>query len=148
MRNIIKNKRGFSLGSWLETSLFCTLFVVLLVSLFSLMNANYSRNVEGLDSLNSLATATQANLTDYQSTLQQSVNDAQSSSTGLGISLSTTWNIIKTGSTMLWSFLTGGWVSQLVQLIGLPAIVGTILQILYVISIGLIILRLVLKINA
>lgn len=144
----ITNKRGFSLGSWIETALFASLFIILIVALFANMNVNYDKELGDFGELNNLANTTQSSLSGYQDTLQQSVKSGESASTGLGISLSTTWNIITGGANIIWLFLTGGWISILTLMVGLPPIVGNILQILYVISIGLIILRLVLKINA
>jgi len=159
MRNILKNgekkkmrritlrdKSGYSLGGWIEVSLVVTLFVLLWIALIANMNVDYNKNIDGTMGLNSLATGTQSNMSAYQTTLQQSVAQGSASSTGLGISLTTTWNIISSGATLMWTFITGGFIEQIVALMHVPLIVGTILRILFVISIGLIILRLVLKI--
>lgn len=141
------NKKGYSLSGWAETAIFTTLFILLIISLYAGMNVRYSQNYDGTFGLSNLATNTKDNLSTYQSTLQQSVSTGESSSSGQGISLSTTWNIITAGAGIMWSFLTGGWIEQLTGIANLPTIVGSILRIIYVLSIGFIILRLVLKLK-
>jgi len=44
-------------------------------------------------------------------------------------------------------FLTGGFIEQIVGLMRFPTAVGTILRILYVLSIGFILIKLILKIK-
>jgi len=143
----LKNKKAFSMSGWIETAIFACLFVLLFVALIANMNVKYGQNVDGTLGLSSLASNQQQNISDYQNTIQQSVSSGSASSTGLGISLSTTWNIISAGSTLMWNFITGGFIEQIVALTSLPIIVGTFLRILFVISIGLIVLRLILKLK-
>lgn len=141
------NKKGYSLSGWSEVAVFVTLFVLLFIGLIAEMNVKYNQAQDGTFGLSGLATTTQGNISDYQATLQQSVSQGQSDSSGFGISLTTTWGIISAGANVMWTFLTGGWIEQLVGLTHLPNVVGTFLRIIFVLSIGFIILRLVLKIK-
>lgn len=144
---LLKDKRGFSLSSWAETALFITLFITLIGILVVNMNVKYDENFDKTFGNPDRLSGVEQDLNDYQTTMQQSVSQGQASSTGLGISLTTTWSIISSGASIMWNFLTGGFVEDMVGLIGLPFIVGRILRILFVLSIGFIILKLVLRIK-
>jgi len=144
---MIKNKKGASLSGWTEVALFSTLFVLLIALLFANMNSLYDEDYDGSYGLSGLSNSSQSALSGYQDTLKQSVDDGTSDTTGEGISLSTTWNIIQAGTSIMWDFTTGGWIERSVGLLKLPVIVGSILRILFVLSIGFIILKLVLKIK-
>jgi len=147
LRKIIKDKRGFSLSGWTEVALLTTLFLLLMVIVIANFNVNYDKNYDGTFGLSNSISTTQDDLTGYQDTLEQSVKQGEASSTGLGLSLTTTWNIISEGSRIMWNFLTGGFIEQVAGMLRLPPIVGTILRILFVLSIGFIILKLVLRIK-
>jgi len=147
MRNLIKDKRGFSLSGWTEVALLSTLFMLLIVIVIANFNVTYEQNHDGTFGLSNHLTTTEGDLSSYQDTLQQSVKQGQASSTGLGLSLTTTWNIISSGATIMWNFLTGGFIEQIAGMMRLPVIVGRILRILFVLSIGFIILKLVLRIK-
>ena len=148
MINIIpKNKKGYSLSGWTEVALLTTLFVLLIISVIAEMNVTYDEDYDGTFGLSTAISSTQDDLTEYQKTLEQSVKEGQSSSTGLGISLTTTWNIISSGATIMWNFLTGGFIEEIGGLMKMPTAVTMILRILFVLSIGFIILKLVLRIK-
>ena len=141
------NKKGYSLGGWAEVALFTSLFMILTISLIAYMNVTYDGNYDGTFGLSDSISSTQNDLSDYQDTLQQSVKEGQATSSGEGISLTTTWSIITAGINIMWSFLTGGFIEDIVGLMRLPAIVGTILRILFVLSIGFILIKLVLRVK-
>lgn len=146
--SLFKNKKGFSLAGWTEVALLSTLFVILIIGLIANFNVTYGGNYGSeLTPLNTQLGSTQTALVNYQDTLQQSVSQGQASSSGLGMSLTTTWNIISAGANIMWNFLTGGYVEQLAGLLRFPTIVGFIFRMLFVISIGYIILKLVLRIK-
>jgi len=143
----IMNKKGYSMGGWAEVALFTTLFMLLIISLIAFMNVTYDKNHDGTFGLSDSISITQNELSNYQDTLQQSVKQGQATSSGDGISLSTTWSIITSGMNIMWTFLTGGFIEQIVGLMRFPTAVGTILRILYVLSIGFILIKLILKIK-
>lgn len=147
MESLLKNKKGYSLSGWTEVALFTTLFMLLFVGLIAELNVNFDDNVDGSFGLTNSLGDTQEDLQDYQDTLQQNVKTGEADSTGDGISLSTTWNIIQAGASIMWTFLTGGFIEDAVGLVRLPDIVGKILRILFVLSIGFIIIKLILRIK-
>jgi len=144
---MIKSKKAASLSGWTEAALFVSLFVLLVITLFANMNVKYNKNYDGTFGLSDLATTTKSGLSDYQTTLQQNVNTGQASSTGLGLSLTTTWGIVSAGAQIMWQFVSGGYVEQLCGLAGLPIVVAQIIRILFVLSIGFIIIKLLTKIK-
>jgi hypothetical protein len=143
----LKDTSAFSLASWTEVALFTTLFMLLFIGLIASFNSTYDKDYDGTFGLSESLSSTQSSLESYQETLKQSVEGGQASSTGLGISLTTTWNIISSGANIMWSFLTGGFIEQVGGLLRLPVAVSQILRILFVLSIGFIILKLVLRIK-
>jgi hypothetical protein len=144
---LLKDKRGYSLSGWTETALFITLFIGLIGLLIVSLNVKFDENFDKTFGRPDRLSGLEQDLNDYQNTLQKSVTEGSASSTGLGISLTTTWNILSSGSTIMWSFLTGGFIEDMVSLAGFPMMVGRILRILFVLSIGFIILKLVLRIK-
>jgi hypothetical protein len=136
-----------SLSGWTEVALFTTLFITLIGLLVVGMNVKYGENFDATFGKPDRLSGVQQQLTDYQNTQQQAVSQGQASSTGLGMSLTTTWNIIASGIGIMWNFLTGGFIEDIVGMIGFPTIVGTILRILFVLSMGFILLKLVLRIK-
>ena len=141
------NKKGYSLSGWTEVALFTTLMVLLVITLIANMNVTYDQNYDGTFGLSDSIETTEGELSDYQETLQQNVRQGQATSSGDGISLTTTWSIITSGLNIMWTFLTGGFIEQIVGLMRLPSLVGRILRILYVLSIGFILIKLILKIK-
>jgi len=147
LRKLIKDKRGFSLSGWTEVALLTTLFMLLIGIVIVNFNVTYDQNQDSSFGLSNHLSTTEGNLKNYQDTLKQSVEQGKASSTGLGLSLTTTWNIISSGAKIMWSFLTGGFIEKVAGMMLLPDIVGRILRILFVLSIGFIILKLVLRIK-
>jgi len=148
LRKIIpKNKKGYSLSGWTEVALLSTLFLLLIVAVIAEFNVNYDGNYDGTFGLSTQVASTETGISEYQDTLQQNVKQGESTSSSDGISLSTTWNIISSGANLMWTFLTGGFIEQIAGAIRLPIIVGRFLRILFVLSIGFIILKLILKIK-
>ena len=144
---MIKNKKAYSLSGWTEVALFTTLFMLLIIILVANMNVTYDANHDGTFGLSESLTKTQADLTDYQSTLEENTNQGTATSSGDGISLSTTWSIINSGLKIMWTFLSGGFIEEVIGMLRFPTVVGTILRILFVLSIGFILLKLILKIK-
>jgi len=144
---MIMNKKGYSLGGWTETALFVTLFMVLIGLLIVNLNVKLGEDYDKTFGSPDRLSGVEKNLNDYQDTLQRNVKEGEASSTGLGISLTTTWSIITSGAGIMWSFISGGLIEDLTGMVGFPLIVGRILRILFVLSIGFIVLKLVLRIK-
>ena len=136
-----------SLSSWTEVALFTTLFITLIGLLVVNMNVKYDENYDPTFGNPDRLSGVQQELTDYQDTMKTAVSQGEASSTGLGMSLTTTWSIISAGIGIMWNFLTGGFIEDICGMIEFPTIVGTILRILFVLSMGFILLKLVLRIK-
>ena len=140
----MKTKKAASLTNWIETAGFSILFILALVVIIAQMNEKYGQNNDASFGLNS----SMAGLKEYQDTLQKNIQEGEAStSTITGISLSSSWAMIKGGIGMTWGFITGKWIEIAVALVKLPMIVAQILRILFIISIGLIAIKLIMKVT-
>ena len=145
MRSLIKDKRGYSLGGWSEGILLSILAVMILGIIIGGMNLKYSQN----NQLGLGGNTTESAFVDYQSTLEREISggeavfDAQS-----GLTLKSSWGIIKSGITIIWDFFTGGWIETIVAYMKLPTQVALIFRLLYFLSIGYIILKILFKVKA
>ena len=132
------------MGGWIEGILFTLLIVILLGVSFGAMNEKYNETYE----LEGLATQeTLDSLITYQDTLDGELKAGEAGFNDDGISLSSSWSILSSIRTIVWSFLTGGWITTLVFYMGLPMIVAVIFRVLYFLSLGFIILKILFKIN-
>jgi len=146
LRSLIKDKRGYSLGGWSEGIIFAILLVSLLGIIIGGMNVKYNKDYQiGLG-----GNTTESAFVDYQSTLEREISggeavfDAQS-----GLTLKSSWGIIKSGITIIWDFFTGGWIETIViKMMNLPPIVAITFRLLYFLSIGYIILKILFKVKA
>lgn len=145
MKNlIIKNKKGYSMGGWTEGILLSMLIVMILGIVIGGFNVMY-----GKDNQIGLGTNTSKDYIAYQSTLEreiaggEAVFDAKS-----GLTLKSSWGIITAGINIIWDFLTGGWIETIIiKMMKLPAQVALIFRILYFLSIGFIILKILFKVR-
>jgi len=132
------------MGGWIAGVLFAVLIVILLGMSFGSMNDKYNQSYE----LEGLATQeTLDKLVDYQNTVDNELKEGEAGFTDEGISLSSSWSILSSVRTIVWSFVTGGWILTLVYYMGLPLIVGTIFRTLYFMSVVFIILKILFKIK-
>ena len=147
MKNLFpKNRRGVSLSGWTEVGLFTILFIVILTTITIEMNMIYDKNNDG--SFGLATSESQAQYQQFQEDLQNSVRTGEAQANALtGVSLTSSWAMAKTGAEISWSIVSGAWIRTITGLIGLPSIVGIIFQMLYVISIGFIIIKLLFKVN-
>lgn len=147
---MMKNKRGSSLAGWLEVSGGLVIIMTLILIIFSEMNSIYDKNLDG--SFGISTNSTRQKLIDYQDTLKQNVKEGEASSSGLGISLTTIWAIISAGVSMMWEIVTGGWISSAIITYfhagEAGVILALVLRVMFVLSIGLIVIKLVLKVKA
>jgi hypothetical protein len=140
------NKKGYSMSGWTETILLSLLFVLVTGIIIANFNDMYGKNYDiGLgaqtnSSLNSFVNS--------QDTLASNVKGGEASFTTDGISLKSSWEMIKTIGNIFWSFITGGWIETITtNYLGLPEQVGFIFRVLYFLSIIFIIMRLLFKIK-
>jgi len=140
----MKNKKGASMTGWSEGILLAVLFVLVLATIITNFNQMYG----GSNNLGLGTNTTKDAFVDYQDTLSSEIKggeaDFESSS---GLTLKSSWGIIKTGMSIIWDFLTGGWIETIVNYMHAPSEVALIFRILYFLSIGFIILKLLFKVK-
>ncbi len=142
--NLLKNKKGYSLGGWIEVILFSILFVAVFAIVIGGMNNRYGKDYQvGIG-----ANTTESALINYQGTLESQTKEGEATFTSTeGLTLKSSWGMIKNIVTIVWDFLTGGWIETIVIYMKLPLIVALIFRVLYFISIGLILLTILFKVK-
>ena len=137
-----KNKKGSTFEGWTEGIIFSVLFILVLGGIvFGGLNNTHDANmtIEGLDT-----SATQSTFESYQESQQEKIEGGDASfESNSGLSLSTSWDMVKSVLSMVMGFITGGWVETLVAYLHLPSIVGVILKGLWIVALGFIILRVI-----
>lgn len=144
MKNLFKNKKGYSLSGWVEGILFSILFVGIIVMIIGGMNLKYGKDYQvGLG-----GNTTESALIDYQGTLQTQTEEGEATFTSVeGLTLKSSWGMVKGIIVIVWDFITGGWIETIVSYMLLPPLVGRIIRILYFISLGLITLTILFKVK-
>ena len=143
------NKKGSNFAIWIELVLFFMLIIIVLASIGSDMNSRYGKSNDLTLGLNMSV--------QYEALKQlktDSVNDSlqgQTSLTDFGIlKLLTAPKILVQTMSVLWSFIDGSFITQIVNAMNLGDIgmyIGIIFRILYVLALVFILLKLVLRIN-
>ena len=129
------NKKGYSLGGWIEGSILVILIAVVLSGVISSLNTDYGKS-------NQLGLGTNSS-TDKFEGLQGSLKsqmeggDAEFDASE-GLTFKASWAMFKSVVDAVWSFVTGGWIEELVGYMHLPVAVGTTIRLLYFLSLILI----------
>lgn len=149
MGDIKMNKKGYSLAGFAEIALFTVLILSIVVLITVDMNIKYGKSYDG--SFGMVTNTTLSNYQDYQESLQSSIKTGeQQQNTITGVQITSTWSMIKLGIETTFNFVTGNWIAQIVGLLKLGA-VGDILtlvfRILFMVSIGFIGIRLLMKVS-
>lgn len=137
-----------SLSGWTEAAIGIGLVVAAIGVIIFSMNVEYGQSYD--PTFNISTDATQQLLQDYQGTLETGIDgEAQSSAQG-GINVVTSWSIIKAGLSMVWSFVTGGFVDNTIGLLPLGNLhtpVSLAFRLLFIFSIGFILIKILFKIK-
>jgi len=139
-----KNKKGATFEGWTEGIIFSIMFVIV----FSLiviggMNKIHDEDftVEGLGTGNIEGT-----FENYQESQSERLAGGDVSFlSAVGLTISTSGEVLLGALTMLMAFVTGGWAISLVSYLNLPEIVGYLLRGLWIVALGFILLRVLLK---
>ena len=145
MKQLMRDKGGYSMGGWTEGILLSILAVMVLGLIVSGFN-----NMYGNDNEIGLGTNATDDYVTYQSTLETEIGGGEAEfSASEGLTLKSSWGVIKAGISIIWDFLTGGWIETvIIKMMKLPAEVALIFRILYFLSIGFIILKILFKVRA
>jgi hypothetical protein len=142
------NKKGVSLSGFTEGIALVVLLLFAIAIIVIGMNTTYNDSKDpsfGMGLQND-ATNVLNNLTNYQTNYQNAINNGQASFTAFGLLiLSTGYDLLKISVTMAWSVISGTWITKAVALMSLPAQLGLVLQVLYLISIGLALLYVIFR---
>jgi hypothetical protein len=143
------NKKGATLQLWIEVLLFIIIFLGVMAIIGSDMNTKYGQSHDLTIGLN-LSKQLQS-IAIYKDDLMNSTSGGQAELTDFGIlKLGTTAKILMGVTSILWNFLTGRFIWDLIATMNIGdygLLIGTIFQILYIIAIGYILLKLVLRAN-
>lgn len=136
-------KKGLGLTGWIETIIIIILFIsVFSVSIVDEMNNCY-------DSNKSVGLNTQSytdQLENLSTKYQDKIGGGEVSFTVLGFfNLLTSWDLIKSTLQLLWGFVNGTFIVNILNMIGVPHIVSTAFQLIFVIALGGIVLAIVLR---
>jgi len=133
-----------TLSGWTDGIIMSLLFVIILGGVITGMNTIYTKDYDV-----GLATSdTYNDIQNLQSNLQSKIGGAEADTASDGtLILSTSWDIIKTATALVWKFLTGSWLFTIGGWLHLPVIVSGVLSVLFFVSMGFVILRLLFKIK-
>jgi hypothetical protein len=141
---MIKNKKAYSLSAWTEGILLSVLFVAVFAGVIGEMNGLYHKDYQvGLGT-----NSTKDDFSSYQGTIQSQITSGEAEfSADQGLTLKSSWGILKTGVSIVWNFITGGWIEEVCSYMSLPTEVGLYLRILYFLSVGFIVLWILFKVK-
>lgn len=140
----LTKKAEATFGSWTTAVLFVLLAIVIVTTqILAPMNTTYNQSFSvGLDT---------SAIDDFEETRQTADSTLSTSTveqTSEGLSLTEAWSVGKIIYQAIVGFLTGGFIDNLlVDILGLPAVVGTIFRILFLMSLIFIIIYLFMKVK-
>jgi len=143
--NLLKDKKGATFTGWTEVILIVVLFMGGLAIFSGGLNQSYGSTHDITFGLSGNDTLSE--FVNKQDTYKTALDEGEAQSgTVSGLSWSSSWQIITSTTTTIWKFISGQFIGNLVSMIGLPSIFATVLQILFFLSIGYIILKMLFKV--
>lgn len=97
-----------STSGWMEAMIFSVLFIAVSAVVIAGYNVQYSKSYDiGINT-----SGIEEDIKDYQQTSQNQIEQGQTIQTASesGFSINTAIGIVKGGVTLLWSFVSGGWI--------------------------------------
>lgn len=141
------NKKGQTLQGWSEGIIFVLLFVIVFGVVVFEMNKLYSEDhdIAGLDT-----GGIEDALEGYQEGMEEKYRTGEASVIEQGwIIIKSGWDIIFSTMRLIWFFVGGGWIETIcTDYMKLPDVVAPILRIMYFLSVGFIVLRVLFKVKA
>jgi len=140
---IPQNKKGATFEGWTQGAIFSIMFVIVFAIIISGMNGIHDKSYE----IEGLPTAgLETTFNNYQTSQSEKLSTGDASFTSsVGLTVSTSWDVLVGVLTMVMSFITGGWIETLFAYLHLPSIVGQLMRGLMVVALGFIILRVLFK---
>ncbi len=141
------NKKGQTLQGWSEGIIIIVLFIIVFGVVIAAMNGLYSEEyaIVGLET-----SGIESSLESYQTGVEEKYRGGEASFLAqIGLTLKTSWDIIFSTMTLIWTFLTGGWIETITtDYMKLPIAVGLFFRMLYFLSVGFIVLKILFKVKA
>lgn len=137
------NKKGTTLTLWVEGILLVTLFITLITMSIGGMNVHYSKDYQV-----GLGTNTTEAFGEFS---ESSINEIEGGeaefTTTEGLSLKSSWSILKTTMRIIFSFLTGSFISIAFNYLRFPPEVAIVFRLIFTLSIIFLILRALFKVK-
>lgn len=136
-----------SATSWTETILFSLVFVTIFGIVIAGMNGAFHKSFD----IPIVDNGTQKALEDYMPSAKDKINEGRVKfDSASGVTLESSFGLVKELVNIIWDFLTGSWINDIIEMLHLgPAgqRIAIILRILYFISMVLIVLYLLFKVK-
>lgn len=137
-----------SLSGWTEAGIGVILLLLCTAVIIGYMNVDYGQDNDPTFGMSTDTTLQR--FKDYQGTLQTGLEGEAETEGTEGISLSSSWGMVKAGISMTFDFVTGGWINNAVGLLNLGSVgdyLALCLRLLFVFSIGFILIKLLFKVK-
>lgn len=142
------NKSGASLTSWSEVGVGVILIIACLTIVVVSMNHSYNQNYDGTFGI--ATNGTLQEFTGYQGAIQTGMSGEATTNANNGVNVATSWGVINAGINMALNMVTGNWIRNAVGLLHLGSVgvwLGTGLQLLFIFSMGFILIKILFKVS-
>ncbi len=144
------DKQGSTLGGWIIGFGFVTLFLFMLMFVYNDLNVSNGVNYDSSfgTGINVEANKTYSSLVNFQEKLQVATQNGSASFSNLGfITLTTSWQVLQTSLGLVSTVISGQWILNAVALMNLPSMLGLLFQVIYLLTLGYIILKIIFRMN-
>lgn len=136
------DKKGTSFSGWVEGILLSILFVAILGIVIGNMNSMYEKDNQLLG-----INVSEESFGEYGGSATTEIKTGEIQQVSEGFTLKSGWSIMKSLFSTILSFISGSFITTAFGYMNLPAQVGLIFRLLYIISMILIILRALFKVK-
>jgi len=145
------NKKGVTATGWTEGIIFSLLFVIIFGGVIANLNRDYGQDNQlmlgGGSNLTDLAGNYSGRFGNYHDTSAEQIEGGEVEFTSEGLTLKSTWGLIKGVVQLLWDIIAGGWIRSLVLMMKMPVIIADLFQILYILSLVFVIVKIFMKVK-
>lgn len=144
------NKKGQTLKIWWEIIVLSLLFVLTFILIFNGVSGDYNSNKDPTFKNNAFQTAQTSldGLGDDINDLESKVGSGEFEFKDSLIVIATVGAMVKKVIVASLSFLSGNWLNTITSLIGLPAVFGIVLRLLFAGSLIFILIKLIFRFKA
>lgn len=142
------NKKAMTFGLWSEVILFSMAFILILGFVIATMNNSFNQDKDASLGLSTEDTVDEWN--SLQDTMDTGVREGEATNDNNGLSVSTSWGVLKAIYGAGINFVTGSWISNTIALLNMGyagTVLALILKILYFASFAFILIKILFKVN-